>query len=86
MTPLEDEANDNVSVPLPPMSVSLPPPPSMVSLPSAPSMTFAALLPVSVSLNAEPMRFSMFEIVSLPAAPLDVPLPRLTVTAPLASA
>ncbi|RWF07540.1 MAG: hypothetical protein EOS64_31480 [Mesorhizobium sp.] len=47
--------------------VSAPAPPLITSSPPRPEMTFAAVLPVSVSPKAEPIRFSKPETVSLPA-------------------
>ncbi|OSI12610.1 hypothetical protein BWD07_04580 [Neisseria canis] len=57
-----------MSLPAPPASVSLPAPPSRMSLPSSPfivsspappSIRLSALLPVKVSPNSEPIRFSI---------------------------
>ena len=60
----------------------------MMSLPAAPSITLSPALPVSVSLKAEPIRFSTAVSVSLPADTVfwAVVVARLTVTAAVADA
>ena len=80
-------AKDAVSDPSPPSSRSETPavvaPGLSVSSPAPPDRTFSAALPVSVSLNAEPSRFSNPLSVSMPAAPVFCAEPcnaRLTVT------
>ncbi len=71
-------------MPAPPSIVSSPAPPLIVSLPAPALITLAPLSPVSVSLYAEPVMFSMELSVSLPAPPEAVPVVRFTVTAELA--
>ena len=60
----------------------------IVSLPAPPSSRFARLLPVSVSLKDEPVRFSTRLSVSVPAPPVfcAAVVRRLTVTAAVADA
>ena len=70
-------------MPLPPVRTSSPAAPTIVSSPSPPSIALFPVDPVSVSPNAEPVRFSNVSSVSVPDPPVvcAVVTERLTVTA-----
>ena len=76
-----------VSMPVPPSNRSLPLPPLRVSLPANPESALSLPSPVSVSMKAVPVTFSMPMSVSVPAPIVfcgAAPRLRFTVTPPTA--